>query len=452
MAAITPDKVHEILGRHMLVDGFDMVLDLERSTPFRIVDSRDDREFLDFFTFFASSPFGVNHPGLDTPEFRERLGRVAVNKPSNSDLYTTEMAQLVATMDRVAIPDYLPHLFFVSGGALAVENAMKVAFDWKVRKNLAAGKGEQGSQVIHFRWAFHGRSGYTMSLTNTADPRKYMYFPRFDWPRIDPPELTFPVDPELARTRDDGALEAVAQAFAEEGDDVAALIIEPIMAEGGDKHLSSYFLQGLKRLCDEHEAMFILDEVQTGVGLTGTFWAHQGLDVTPDIIAYGKKAQVCGILAGPKVEQVEDHCFSESSRINSTWGGNLVDMVRFTRILEIIEEDRLVDNAREVGDYLLEGLHGLQEEFSMMTNARGRGLLCAFDLPDKGVRDEFLNRAFAEGILILGCGTRSIRFRPPLQTTREHVDDGLEVVRRILGQLASEERTAVPSQSDLPSE
>ncbi|MFO7769218.1 MAG: L-lysine 6-transaminase [bacterium] len=452
MAAITPDKVHEILGRHMLADGFDMVLDLERSTPFRIVDSREDRAFLDFFTFFASSPLGVNHPKLDTPEFRERLGRVAVNKPSNSDLYTLEMAELVETMDRVAIPDHLPHLFFVSGGALAVENALKVAFDWKVRKNMAEGRGEKGSKVLHFRWAFHGRSGYTMSLTNTADPRKYMYFPRFDWPRIDPPELTFPVDPERARIRDDAALKAVAEAFAADRDDIAAVIVEPIMAEGGDKHLSSYFLQGLGRLCDENDAMFILDEVQTGVGLTGTFWAHQGLEVTPDIIAFGKKTQVCGILAGPKVDRVEKHCFEESSRINSTWGGNLVDMVRFTRILEIIEEDGLVDNAREVGGYLLEGLSGLQEEFSMVTNVRGRGLLCAFDLPDGGMRDEFLNRAYSEGILILGCGTRSIRFRPPLQTTREHVDDGLEAVRSILGQLASEGSTAAAAQADLPSE
>ncbi len=452
MAAIKPDEVHEILGRHMLVDGFDMVLDLERSTPFRIYDSRGQREFLDFFTFFASSPFGLNHPKMVTPEFRERLGRVAVNKPSNSDLYTTEMAALVDTMDRVAIPDHLPHLFFVSGGALAVENALKVAFDWKVRKNLAAGQGERGSKVIHFRWAFHGRSGYTLSLTNTADARKFMYFPRFDWPRIDPPELSFPVDPELARTRDDAALEAVAEAFAADPEEVAALIVEPIMAEGGDKHLSTYFLQGLGRLCDEHDAMFILDEVQTGVGLTGSFWAHQGLDVKPDIIAFGKKTQVCGILAGPKVETVEKHCFEESSRINSTWGGNLVDMVRFTRILEIIEQDRLVENAREVGAYLLEGLQALEEEFSMVGNVRGRGLMCAFDLPDKGVRDEFLNRAYSEGILILGCGTRSIRFRPPLQTTREHVDEGLEAVRGILGQLASQERPAVTAQADLPSE
>jgi L-lysine 6-transaminase len=432
MPPIRAADVFAILRRHMLVDGFPIVLDLEGSTPFSIRDALSGREYLDFFTFFASSPFGMNHPKMTEPAFREKLGRVAVNKPSNSDIYTVEIAELVAIMDRTAIPDYLPHLFFVSGGALAVENALKTAFDWKVRRNLAAGRGERGHRVIHFQGAFHGRTGYTLSLTNTADPRKYQYFPRFDWPRIEPPTLSFPVDAALARENDAKALKSVERAFAEHPHEVAAVIIEPIMAEGGDQHLSPWFLNGLKELCDEHEALFILDEVQTGVGLTGRMWGHQTLGVVPDIIAFGKKCQVCGIMAGPKVDEVERNVFVESSRINSTWGGNLVDMVRFTRILEIIEEDALLDNVRTVGAYLLEQLGELSEEFPQISNVRGRGLMCAFDLPDGTLRDAFLKQAMEEGMLILGCGPRSVRFRPPLQTTHEHVDNGLAVVRRTL--------------------
>jgi len=432
MAAVSPTEVHDILSRHMLADGYPIVLDLERSTPFTIYDAREEREYLDFFTCFASAPLGMNHPKVNTPEFVEKLGRVAVNKPSNSDLYTVEMAELVDTMSRVAIPDYLPHLFLIAGGALAVENALKVAFDWKVRKNLAAGRGEIGTQVIHFRHAFHGRTGYTLSLTNTADPRKYKYFPKFDWPRIDPPFLTFPVDEEAARKADEAALAAVQKAFDDNPDGIAAVIIEPIIAEGGDKHLTTYFLRGLKEMCDRNEAMFILDEVQTGIGLTGEMWCHQALDVTPDIIAFGKKTQVCGILAGPKVDEVEDNCFAESSRINSTFGGNLVDMVRFTRILEIIEEDNLVENARTAGAYLLERLGRATADIPSVSNVRGRGLMCAFDLPDTATRNAFLKTALAEGMLILGCGAESVRFRPPLQTTPEHIDRGIEVVEKIL--------------------
>jgi L-lysine 6-transaminase len=438
MPEVRPSNVHEILGKHMLVDGYSLVLDLDRSTPFTIFDSREEKEYLDFFTFFASSPFGMNHPKMNTPEFIQRIGSVAVNKPSNSDLYTVEMAELVETMDRLAIPDYLPHLFFVSGGALAVENALKIAFDWKTRMNLANGKGEKGGKVIHFANAFHGRTGYTLSLTNTADPRKYMYYPLFDWPRIAPPGLTFPVDAAVARDTDDKALAQVEQAFAENPDDVAAIVIEPIMGEGGDIHLSPYFLNGLKELCDKHEAMFILDEVQTGIGLTGEMWAHQTLGVIPDIISFGKKSQVCGVLAGSKVEQVEKNVFVESSRINSTWGGNLVDMVRFTRILEIIEEDNLLENARNVGAYLLEQIQEFVDEHPGVNNVRGRGLMCAFDLATTEARDTLLKAVMDEGMLMLGCGERSVRFRPPLQTTHEHVDNGFVLLRKAMERVAKD--------------
>ncbi len=335
-------------------------------------------------------------------------------------------------MDRTVIPDYLPHLFFVSGGALAVENALKVAFDWKVRKNLEAGREELGSKIIHFRHAFHGRTGYTLSLTNTADPRKYQYFPLFDWPRIDPPMLRFPVDEDAALKNDEAAFAAIEQAFADNPHDIAGILIEPIQAEGGDHHFTDRFMQGLKDICDRNEAIFILDEVQTGMGITGVMWAHQAQNVTPDIIAFGKKTQVCGILAGPKIDEVERNCFVESSRINSTWGGNLVDMVRFTRIIEIIEEDGLVENARVVGDYLLERLGELESDFGQVSNVRGRGLLCAFDLPDGDTRDACANRCMEEGMLILGCGDVSVRFRPPLQTTTEHVDQGIGILRKVL--------------------
>jgi len=432
MAAIDPTDVHRVLGRHMLVDGYPIVLDTELSTPFVLRDAASGKEYLDFFTYFASSPFGNNHPKMLEEEFIAKLGRIAVNKVSNSDIYTVEMAELVEAMSRFLIPDYLPHLFFVSGGALAVENALKVAFDWKVRKNLEAGRGELGSKIIHFRHAFHGRTGYTLSLTNTADPRKYQYFPLFDWPRIDPPMLQFPVDEDEALKNDEAAFAAIEQAFADNPHDIAGILIEPIQAEGGDHHFTDRFLQGLKDICDRNEAVFILDEVQTGMGITGVMWAHQAQNVKPDIIAFGKKTQVCGILAGPKIDEVEKNCFVESSRINSTWGGNLVDMVRFTRIIEIMEEDDLVENARVVGAYLLERLGELETEFEQVSNVRGRGLFCAFDLPDGDARDACVNRCMEEGMLILGCGNVSVRFRPPLQTTKEHVDQGIGILKTVL--------------------
>lgn len=219
--------VHGRLTRHLLVDGYRLVLDLERSRGSRLVDSRTGRSYLDFYTFFASAPLGVN-PFDDEPDFLAVLGRVAANKPANSDLYTAHLADFVETFSRVLGDPELPHLFFVEGGALAVENALKCAFDWKSRHNEAHGRSpELGTKVLHLTRAFHGRSGYTLSLTNT-DPVKTDRFPTFGWPRIEVPAIHFG-DVEAAEER---ALAQARAAFERHPHDIACFIAEPIQGEG----------------------------------------------------------------------------------------------------------------------------------------------------------------------------------------------------------------------------
>jgi L-lysine 6-transaminase len=373
--------------------------------------------------------------------FRRKLADIAIHNPSNSDIYTVEMADFVETFAREAIPEHFPHLFLVAGGAVGVENALKAAFDWKVRKNLARGaRGVLGQQILHFEQAFHGRTGYALSMTNTADRRKIDYFPKFSWPRIVNPKIRFPRTEEnekaVAET-ERKAVDQIKKALQENKDDIAALIIEPIQGEGGDNHFRKEFFQQIRALADENEFLFIVDEVQTGVGLTGRMWAYQHFDVLPDVLCFGKKTQVCGMLASRRLDEVERNVFAESARINSTWGGNLTDMVRFQRYLEIISEERLVDHARDTGDYLRAHLESLQREFpSLVTNARGRGLMCAFDLPDGATRDRFRQEAFARRMLILACGVSAIRFRPSLTVTREDVDKGMDITRECLRALA----------------
>ncbi len=438
-ASIAAADVHALLARHILADGFDLVVDLERSHGAWVRDARSGRELLDFCSFFASNPVGFNHPRLLDPEFLKVLNRVALLKPSLSDLYTVEYAWFVDVFTRLAKPPYLTHSFFIEGGTLGVENALKAAFDWKVRRNRAKGvAGEKGQQVVHLRQAFHGRSGYALSLTNT-DPVKTDFFPKFRWPRVDNPKLRFPVTPEVTRevaAAEEQALAAVDRAFAENPDDVAAIIVEPIQGEGGDNHFRGEFLRGLAAKARQNDVFFVVDEVQTGIGITGKMWAHQHFDLTPDAIAFGKKTQVCGCLVGPKVDEEPENVFRVPSRINSTWGGGLTDMVRGARYLEIIEQDRLVDNARVVGERLLEGLRAIERERGgLVTNARGRGLMIAFDLPTREMRDRTRGRLLANGLLLLGCGARSIRFRPPLNLTPAEADTALEIVRRSLKEL-----------------
>ena len=438
---VPASEVRSVVGRHMLADGFEQVLDVRASRGAWLVDARDGSRYLDLFTFFASNPLGMNHPGLvEDRAFLAELAMAAVNKPSNSDIYTTQMAAFVDTFARVLGDPALPHLFFVEGGALAVENALKTAFDWKSRHNELHGRsGELGAKVLHLRQAFHGRTGYTMSLTNT-DANKVARFPKFNWPRIDSPAMRFPLDDHLAAVEraEAQALEQARAAFAAHPHDIAAFIAEPIQGEGGDNHLRGEFLQAMKSLCHEHDALFILDEVQTGAGMTGSVWAYQQLGVTPDIVAFGKKTQVCGIMAGGRVDEIAENVFAVSSRINSTWGGNLTDMVRSTKILEVIESENLVDNAREAGAHLLAGLQALAAARpEQVSNPRGRGLMCAVDLPDAQIRDAVASRLLTdEQVIMLGCGERSLRFRPPLTISRDELDAGLQALDRVLEKTA----------------
>ncbi len=435
---VSPTEVHSTLARRMLVDGFDLVVDLKRSQGSYLYDSRFNKRYLDFFTFFASGSVGVNHPKIANPEFMEKLAYVAVNKPSNSDAYTVEMAEFVETFARLAQPRYLPYAFFVDGGALAVENALKTAFDWKVRKNFVKGYTEErGRQAIHFRRAFHGRSGYTLSLTNT-DPVKTNYFPKFKWPRVHNPAIRFPLNEEnIERVKKEEAvaLQQIKQAIVNSPDDIAALIIEPIQGEGGDNHFRKEFFVELRTICDESDILLIFDEVQTGIGITGRMWAHEYF-VQPDMLAFGKKTQVCGFLCSTRIDDVLENVFHKPGRLNSTFGGNLVDMVRFARILEIIEEDKLLTHAEHVGNHLLKQLRALEEEFpELVHNARGVGLFCALDLDTAQNRDQLRSKAYEEGVILIGCGDHAIRFRPPLTMTKEEVDLGIAVMRQALKEI-----------------
>ena len=438
-ASLAPADVHRILGRHILADGFDLVMDFERSHGSWVHDARTGKEHLDFLTFFGSSPIGYNHPGMKDPEFQRVLNRVALLKPSLSDLYSVEYAEFVDAFGRHAIPPYLKYAFFIEGGTLGVENALKTALDWKVRRNRARGiPGEKGSQVIHFREAFHGRSGYTLSLTNT-DPVKTDYFPKFSWPRIDNPKLRFPVTPEVeadVAAAEERALEQIRKAFADNPDDIAAIIIEPIQAEGGDNHFRAGFLLALERMARENECFFIVDEVQTGIGLTGKMWAHEHFGLKPDALCFGKKTQVCGCLVGPKVDEEPENVFKVPSRINSTFGGGLTDMVRCARFLEIIDREHLLDNARVVGEHLQRGLEAVQSERGgLVSNARGRGLMIAFDLETPELRNKAHQKILANRLLLLKCGVRSIRFRPPLNLSRAEADQGLALLCQSLREL-----------------
>ena len=428
----TANHALEVLEQHVLLDGFRIVFDHERSRGSYLYNAATDSQLIDFYGFFGSLPIGYNHPHFSDPAVQKELGRAASIKVANSDVYSEGYARFVETLTRVAGLPPLDRYLFIDGGALAIENTLKAAMDWKVRKNIAAGLGERGTEILHFQHAFHGRSGYTMSLTNT-DPRKTDLFAKFKWPRVTTPSINFSL-PESEReadviAREKKSEEEIRRFIDERGVDIAAIIIEPIQGEGGDNHFRGEFLRKLRQICDENEMLLIFDEVQTGLGTTGRVWSSQHFDVKPDLMGFGKKTQVCGVMAGPRLDEVPDNCFRLPSRLNSTWGGNYTDMIRSTHFLRIIEQENLVENARVVGDYFLKALLQLQDEQAIVTAVRGRGLFIAFDLPDAKTRDDFWKGMFDRGALVLKSGDRSIRFRPALDITKEVVDQAMDLLR-----------------------
>ena len=396
-------SVIDKLSKHVLVDGFHVAVNQKKSLGSWIVDL-DGNKYLDCYSQFASQPLGWNHKVLVNA--KQELGEVAMHKIANSDMYTEQYASFVEKFSGIT-PDF-SHYFFIDGGALAVENALKAAFDWKAKKlGLTSDEDINTLDVFHLGNAFHGRTGYTLSLTNTT-PEKTDLFPKFQWNRI----WSIEDAEELMHDR------------------VAAMVVEPIQGEGGDNHFVPELFPLMRKWADDNDAILIFDEVQTGVGLTGKMWCYEHFGIVPDMMCFGKKTQVCGFCLTDRIDEVEHNVFNDSGRINSTWGGNIVDMVRFSHIMDAIEEEKLVDNAHEVGGHLENALNNLD----IISNVRGMGLMIAFDLDTPDLRDRMVS-LLQEDMIVLKSGTHSIRLRPALTFSKQDADSAVAFIDRAANKL-----------------
>lgn len=400
----TANELIPKLKKYILVDGLNIVVDLRKSFGSWLVDSRDGKKYLDCFGQFASQALGWGHPALVSRI--EELTEVSLVKLSHSDIYT-EYYQKFNEIFAKTLPEFKKS-FFISGGALAVENALKAAFDWKSQKlNISTQEEVNKLDIVHFENAFHGRSGYTLSLTNT-DPNKTNFFSKFDWTRL-------PVD--------NGELDKLEKIL--KNNYVAAVIIEPIQGEGGDIHISQNFLYNLRKLTEKYEALLIFDEVQTGFS-TGKSWCYQHFNIVPDLIAFAKKVQVGGFASTERLFEIENNVLTKSGRINSTFGADIVDVVRSTIILETIEKEDLLNKSAKTGQYFLKKLTNLGLE-----NVRGRGAMIAFDFNTTEERNNFLIR-LSENMIALKCGEKSVRLRPHLTFDIKEVDTAVDFIKNSL--------------------
>ncbi len=395
-------------------------IDLYSSQGSWLHDINGDK-YLDCYSQCGSQPLGWNY---DINKYLSQLYLASGFNICNGDFNTYLSVQFKEYFQY--LNHDFQHFFYIAGGSPAVENALKVAFDWKYK--LLAAKGgvdmdEYESQVdiLHMKYAFHGRTGYSLSLTNTT-PDKTDLFPKFYWSRLKCPAIN-KQPPTAVEEMEEQVIEHI-EDICTQNEYVAGLIIEPIQGEGGDNHFRPEFLKKLYDLSCEFNFLLIFDEVQTGVGLTGKLWNYEYLDFVPDIVVFGKKTQVCGIMAtNTKLGMIENHAFKCEKRINSTWGGNTVDMVRGYAYLQTIMNENILSNVVTVGDHFLNRLREIPE----FLNVRGKGLMIAFECLVENFKEKLYNK-----LLFMQSPPNTVRLRPHLTLTEETADEAVRLIKDAL--------------------
>lgn len=420
-----------------------MVVDDARSLGTSLVDV-DGNVFLDMSASFALGALGYNHPRLLEVARSDAFARAAVNPTSTPFLTTETWFDFMTALEEKYAPRGMAKIFCVDAGGEGVEAALKAAFIVHgERRRAAAGEPTNPLQldnaqqqrimdnagtdavIVSFSGAFHGRGLGPMTATHSKLIHK-ADLPAFPWPQVPFPANRWP----LAEHAEENArleaqalvqLERVLDAHAHR---VAAVIVEPVQSEGGDRHASPAFYRGVQTLAHAYGAAFILDEVQTGVCISGRLWCHEHLDLPepPDLVTFGKKMQLGGFFAR------EAWDIRQFGRMYQTRNGDRTRAMLALATLEVVERDRLVEHVANVGEHYLAGLEDLVARFpALLAQARGKGFLLAFDLPTPAARDEFNRRALQHGVFASYTGVSSVRLRPHLITTHAEVDEALAV-------------------------
>ena len=378
---------------------FNMRFDFERSHDSYIYDKNTKREYLDFFGMFSSIPIGYNHPIFDSFSFINELKKVSKFKIVNCEFDTDQYDRFYEKfMKFVSCGGKFVNTHFCSTGSLAVECAVKTAMYHSKKEN---------AKIVSVKNNFHGIMSYGNMLTTRFFPikKRLEKFSNNSWPHFE-------------------TLDELEQLLSTD-DSIAGVMVEPIQSTFGDNHLDYEFLRGIRKLCTELEVPLIFDEIQTGFCATGKTWFFEHLDIVPDIVIFGKKAQVCGIMV---TEEFSSIFKSKYKMLDTTWDSDLVDMVRSTYIMDVIDRDNLKDRLSKGSEKFISGLGDIDNIY----NRRGKGCLIAFDLASQEKRDKFYLDLYNEGMLCNPTGEKSIRLRPHLTVTEKDFEKGLHLIKKVL--------------------
>jgi len=383
---------------------YNIRIDLDKSHDSYLYDKNSDRELLDFLGMFASHPLGYNHPIFKTDEFVDEVLTVAHTKITNCFIGSDESIEFDKAFTKFA-PDCFSNFYYCCTGSLAVEAALKTAIEHFIDKapNVKP-------KVITFSESFHGINGwgsFATSRDGEVGKRLDGWPSAYIWEADGLGEGCFHMEVEWLLRRGD----------------VAAVLVEPIRSTYGDKPFYEGFFEKVRAACDEWDVPLIFDEVQTGMGITGTKWYYEQLGVEPDILIFGKKAQISGIMVKDKYSKIFKQPYK---KLEATWDATVLDMIRCKYILKAYSEYSILDNVNDVGPYLLEGLKGIDS----LKDVRGVGLMLAFDFDTKVDREFFLGKVLGEGLLVNTAGDTTVRLRPNLNLTRDEADEALAIIKR----------------------
>lgn len=431
------NKTFEATAAYFLVD-------YNRSIGNYIVDA-DGNVLLDLYAQIASIPLGYNNPVLAEAAVDPQVVSALINRPATGNFPSTEYAEQVERLVKHAPPG-MDKVWTALSGSDANELAFKAAFIYgatRDRKGRGFSAEEEQSamentspgaphrNILSFSTAFHGRLFGSLSVTRSK-PLHKLDIPAFPWPKSPFPQLKYPLEEnvEANAAEEKRCLDELSHTLATWPTPIDAVIVEPIQSEGGDNHASPAFFQGVRDITKKHGVLFIVDEVQTGVGATGKLWAHEHWNLTspPDLVTFSKKAQTAGYFYGNDELRPK-----EAFRQFNTWCGDPAHVLISDKIFEFIAANNLVERTAEVGDYLYRGLEEIQGAGKInRLRGKGQGTFIAFDLESPQARNEFLNKMRQNGVNVGGCGAKSVRLRPGLLFEEKHADIFLNIVRKLL--------------------
>jgi len=428
---------------NMSLGAVPFVVDYEKSQGNYIVDA-DQNVYLDLLTQISSLPLGYNHPALKDAVKEDNVLNYLVNRPALGILPPLDTKTLLnETLLRVK-PKGLNYVQTMMCGSCSVENAFKAAMikyrsdergsgiptdielDTCMRSELP---GTPDLTVLSFKTAFHGRTFGSLSATRSKGIHR-VDIPLHDWPVADFPLLKYPLHEHEAENREieNRALDSVREQitkYNDMGKSVAAAIVEPIQAEGGDNFATPYFFQELQKLLKELNVAFIVDEVQTGGGGSGKFWAHEhwNLPEAPDMVTFAKRMLVGGFY------YKEEFLPEQAYRVFNTWMGDPARNALLKTVIDTIENDSLLERTQSAGTILKNGLTDLQEKYpDVIGDARGLGTFLAVSAKTPETRDKLSANMRQLGLHNGGCGAQSIRFRPALIYNDSHANLTVELM------------------------